>query len=77
MEYRIIEETDTFYIAVGTMPRAKLDEYLVINKQYGVVEYNNPILYFAREWARQMEEALSEPEPKPSFPPPSGRNGIN
>jgi hypothetical protein len=76
VEYRVIEETPTFYIGVGKMPKAKLEEYLVINKDYGVVEYNNPILYFVREWTRQMEEALEGKEP--GFPPPSGANaGLN
>lgn len=75
IEYKVVEETPTFYIAVGTMPRAKLEEYLVINKQYGVIEYNNPILYFVKEWSRQMEEHLEEFQRGNSngFPPPSNR----
>jgi hypothetical protein len=76
MEYRIVDETPTFFIGVGTMPKAKLEEYIVINKEYGVVEYNNPILYFVLEWTRQMEEALAGIGDKPSFPPPS-KNDVN
>ncbi len=72
--YRVIEETPTYYIGVGLMPKSKLEEYLVINKNYGVVEYNNCAIYFVREWARQMEEALSSEGDKVSFPPPTSRD---
>jgi hypothetical protein len=76
VEYNVVEESDNFYIAVGTMPKGKLQEYLVVNKAYGVIEYSNPILYFAREWARQMDEALdgvTEEGKSPAFPPPNGK----
>lgn len=71
MEYTIIDETEHFFVGVGTLPRAKLAEYLVINKEYGVVEYYNPILFFVKEWVRQMEEALEGLGEKPGFPPPA------
>lgn len=70
IEYKVVEETPTFYIAVGSIKKNQISEYLVINKEYGVVEYNNPILYFVREWSRQMEEALKGDSP--GFPPPNG-----
>jgi hypothetical protein len=72
--YRVIEETDTFYIGVGKLPKRQLEEYLVINKEFGVLEYHNEILYFVREWSRQMEEALGSLGEKPGFPPPADRN---
>lgn len=72
--YRVIEETPTYYIGIGLMPKSKLDEYLVINKEYGVIEYNNCAIYFVREWARQMEEALNTLGDKPGFPPPASRD---
>lgn len=75
MEYRIVEETETYFIGVGMMPKSKMEEYIAVNKKYGVIEYNNPILYFMREWTRQMEEALAEG--KVAFPPPARKKDVN
>jgi hypothetical protein len=75
VEYRVIEEYDIFYIGVGTLPRDKLESYLVINKDYGVIEYHNPSIYFVRSWVKQMEEELQKPMEGPSFAPPAPPTG--
>lgn len=41
----------------GAIPE-QLPQYLVRNKETGVVEFSNTALYFVRDWANQMTDAL-------------------
>jgi len=79
--YQVVEElNDRFLLGVGVPPREKLDHYLVINKQYGVIEYISPILFHAKEWAKVMAEAMDKTETGEnitSFPPPNNNGQFN
>ncbi len=84
MEYRVIDETDTFHIAVGKLPACGrfspydiLEKYMVINKEHGVIEYISEVFYYAKGWADQMEVALENMDKEPVFAPPIPNGQIN
>jgi hypothetical protein len=57
-------ETPRFLIEIGTIDGDKDPQYLVRSKANGVVEFCNTSLYFVRDWALQMTEALDEQDEK-------------
>lgn len=66
-----IYETDRFNVSVGAYGEVTEQQYLVTNKETGVVEFCNPVLLFVRDWVNQMTEALYEQEnPKPDAEEP-------
>lgn len=75
----MLYETERFTITVGVYGDSEERQYLVTNKETGVVEFINPVLLFVKDWTNQMTEALSEQEnPKEQEEPivmeaPSGR----
>ncbi len=53
-------ENKRFMVTVGSFGDEKDPQYLVTNKDTGVVEFINSSLYFVRDWAQQMSKALDE-----------------
>jgi hypothetical protein len=54
----MIFETTRFIVEVGVIGDDKDPQYLVRNKEHGVVEFCNTSVYFVRDWATQMTKAL-------------------
>lgn len=54
----MLHENERFFVEVGTFGKDKDPQYLVKNKETGVVEFCNASLYFVRDWADQMSKAL-------------------
>lgn len=62
-------ETERFVVTIGVYGTDPDPQYLVTNKDTGVVEFTNTSLYFVRDWANQMTDALKEQEkPKKEEP---------
>jgi hypothetical protein len=80
-------ETSRFVIEIGVLPFEGMippgghvppqePQYLVKNKTTGVVEFCNTSLYFVRDWAVQMTEALDKQDKEMSDPKGEGENII-
>lgn len=66
----MLYETERFTITVGVYGDSSDQQYLVTNKETGVVEFVSPVLLFVRDWANQMTEALEEQENPKEEPEP-------
>lgn len=64
----LLFETPRFIIEIGVIGDDREPQYLVRNKDTGVVEFCNTALYFVRDWAVQMTDALAEQEKKQDEP---------
>jgi len=58
----MLYETDRFSVEVGVIGTDPDPQYLVRNKETGVVEFCNTSLYFVRDWSQQMTRALVQQE---------------
>ncbi len=57
-----IIETDNYIVHVGTVPGDKVPQYLVFNKEFGVLEFAHNMIYFVKEALAEMEEKLVQQE---------------
>lgn len=57
-----VYETSRFVVETGSVTADPEPQYLVRNKETGIVEHANAALYFSRAWAMQMTQALEEQE---------------
>ena len=48
---KLVHSNDIYKVVVVTFPDDKLESYLVINLEHGVVEYVHSILHYAISWA--------------------------
>jgi hypothetical protein len=55
-----IYTNEHYAIWVGLYPDEKLESYLVVNRQYGVVEYCHSIFHFAKSWADNFSKVMNE-----------------
>lgn len=56
----MVFETKHFNVEVGSLQNDPEPQYLVKNKETGVIEFCNASLYFARDWATQFTAALDQ-----------------
>lgn len=68
----VAHENETFRIEVGVPPTPKdqpeMLAYLIINKQFGVIENIQAVLHYAKQWADQMDKFVRGVEAEPAFP---------
>lgn len=55
---RVIHQTDTFAIDVGSYPGEELDCYRIWNMDTQVLEYAHSVLFYAIQWAKSATEVL-------------------
>ena len=62
-EGKIVYENDIYKVVIGVFPGDELSSYLVIHREYDVVEYCHSILHYAQSWAEQYALVLEGEEP--------------
>ena len=55
----VVHENDTYKVVVGFFPGDELESYLVMHKEYNVVEYCHSILHYAMSWADSYASVLN------------------
>ena len=60
---KIVHENDIYKVVVGVFPEDKLESYLVLHKEHGVVEYCHSILHYAQAWADSYAQVLKGEKP--------------
>lgn len=66
MEYNydnepVVYENDFYVVKTGIYPGEEIKCYLVINKQFNIVEYAHSIWYFCKKWADNFQDVMSKP----------------
>lgn len=68
----VIHESDNYIVQVEQLPEDKLQQYVVRNKQFGVVEYADNTYVRVIQWVDECERVTKEyfsnrnsPKPEP------------
>lgn len=67
-------QTPNFSVTIETLPEDKLPQYVVRNKETGVIEFFHNVLYIVKQWTREMDELIAKEEQKVSveeYAPPA------
>lgn len=56
----VIYQSDRFDVVIGRLPTDELDQYLIINRKYGVVEFACNTELTWRDWIPEIERRLKE-----------------
>lgn len=56
----IIEQSEHYDVHIGRLPDDTVDQYIVVNRKYKVVEYATNSEYVFREYLPQIEERIAK-----------------
>lgn len=53
-------ESKNYKVLVGFVKDGELPQYVILNKETNVVEFNHEVLSFAREWVAHFQQRLDD-----------------